>query len=98
LDLTQLARYHVVFVYTRFLVGIRFCKLQNVTSNLSTPSCDINKTQTDNKKCHVNGYHVLQIYSEMIGNVMTDARSSGKYYHCKLLHLYRSNFICQKEP
>ncbi|XP_020259124.1 pyrophosphate--fructose 6-phosphate 1-phosphotransferase subunit beta-like [Asparagus officinalis] len=24
---------------------------------------------------------VLQIYSEMIGNVMTDARSTGKYYH-----------------
>ena len=25
----------------------------------------------------------MQIYSEMIGNVMTDARSTGKYYHCK---------------
>jgi pyrophosphate--fructose-6-phosphate 1-phosphotransferase len=26
--------------------------------------------------------HLLfQIYSEMIGNVMTDARSTGKYYH-----------------
>lgn len=25
----------------------------------------------------------LQIYAEMIGNVMTDARSTGKYYHCK---------------
>ncbi|RWW56259.1 hypothetical protein BHE74_00037037 [Ensete ventricosum] len=24
-----------------------------------------------------------RIYSEMIGNVMTDARSTGKYYHCK---------------
>ena len=26
----------------------------------------------------------IQIFSEMIGNVMTDARSTGKYYHCKL--------------
>ncbi|RRT48484.1 hypothetical protein BHE74_00053560, partial [Ensete ventricosum] len=26
-----------------------------------------------------------QIYSEMIGNVMTDARSTGKYYHCELI-------------
>ena len=25
----------------------------------------------------------IQIYSEMIGNVMVDARSTGKYYHCK---------------
>ncbi|XP_052291257.1 pyrophosphate--fructose 6-phosphate 1-phosphotransferase subunit beta 1-like [Citrus sinensis] len=25
-----------------------------------------------------------KIFSEMIGNVMTDARSTGKYYHCKL--------------
>lgn len=25
----------------------------------------------------------MQIYSEMIGNVMIDARSTGKYYHCK---------------
>ena len=24
-----------------------------------------------------------QIYAEMIGNVMIDARSTGKYYHCK---------------
>lgn len=24
----------------------------------------------------------VQIYAEMIGNVMTDARSTGKYYHC----------------
>ncbi|CAN6178326.1 unnamed protein product, partial [Urochloa humidicola] len=23
-----------------------------------------------------------KIYSEMIGNVMTDARSTGEYYHC----------------
>lgn len=25
----------------------------------------------------------MQIYAEMIGNVMIDARSTGKYYHCK---------------
>lgn len=25
----------------------------------------------------------MQIYAEMIGNVMVDARSTGKYYHCK---------------
>lgn len=25
----------------------------------------------------------MQLYSEMIGNLMTDARSTGKYYHCK---------------
>lgn len=29
----------------------------------------------------------LQIYAEMIGNVMIDARSTGKYYHCKYLRL-----------
>jgi hypothetical protein len=29
--------------------------------------------------------HLFQIYSEMIGNVMTDARSTGKYYHCKFI-------------
>jgi len=38
-------------------------------------------------------YYVLQIYSEMIGNVTTDARSSGKYYHCKLVHLYGFGII-----
>lgn len=26
---------------------------------------------------------IWQIYAEMIGNVMIDARSTGKYYHCK---------------
>nr|VDC60615.1 unnamed protein product [Brassica rapa] len=26
-----------------------------------------------------------KIYSEMIGNVMIDARSTGKYYHCKFI-------------
>jgi len=32
--------------------------------------------------------HLLfQIYSEMIGNVMTDARSTGKYYHCKFISI-----------
>ncbi|CAO2039170.1 unnamed protein product [Urochloa humidicola] len=29
-----------------------------------------------------------KIYSEMIGNVMTDARSTGEYYRCELLGLY----------
>lgn len=28
---------------------------------------------------------LMQIYSEQIGNVMVDARSTGKYYHCKYL-------------
>ncbi|KAJ6333775.1 hypothetical protein OIU77_009623 [Salix suchowensis] len=27
-----------------------------------------------------------KIYAEMIGNVMVDARSTGKYYHCKFVH------------
>jgi hypothetical protein len=25
----------------------------------------------------------MQIYCEMIGNIMLDAKSAGKYYHCK---------------
>lgn len=28
-----------------------------------------------------------QIYAEMIGNVMIDARSTGKYYHCKYINI-----------
>jgi len=32
----------------------------------------------------------MQIYSEMIGNVMIDARSTGKYYHCKYTKLRNS--------
>ncbi|MBA0748629.1 hypothetical protein Gogos_002621, partial [Gossypium gossypioides] len=30
-----------------------------------------------------------KIYAEMIGNVMIDARSTGKYYHCKCFKLVR---------
>lgn len=33
-------------------------------------------------KLHMSIYK-FQIYAEMIGNVMVDARSTGKYYHCK---------------
>ncbi|MQM10078.1 hypothetical protein Taro_042967, partial [Colocasia esculenta] len=38
------------------------------------------------EKAQVNNLHqegFKWIYSEMIGNVMIDARSTGKYYHCK---------------
>jgi hypothetical protein len=40
--------------------------------------------------CHDNPnlFSTFQIYSEMIGNVMTDARSTGKYYHCKFLYQF----------
>lgn len=34
----------------------------------------------------------MQLYSEMIGNVMTDARSTGKYYHCKCSGCKRIKF------
>lgn len=30
---------------------------------------------------------IWQIYAEMIGNVMIDARSTGKYYHCKYINI-----------
>lgn len=33
----------------------------------------------------------MQLYSEMIGNVMMDARSTGKYYHCKCSGCIRTN-------
>lgn len=33
----------------------------------------------------------VQLYSEMIGNVMMDARSTGKYYHCKCSGCIRKN-------
>lgn len=32
-----------------------------------------------------------QIYAEMIGNVMIDARSTGKYYHCKYINIQVKN-------
>ena len=35
------------------------------------------------KEAYYNILLLMQIYSEMIGNVMIDARSTGKYYHCK---------------
>jgi len=35
----------------------------------------------------------MQIYSEMIGNLMVDARSTGKYYHCKCTFPTHSNFL-----
>lgn len=38
---------------------------------------------------------LVQIYAEMIGNVMVDARSTGKYYHCKCT---TSCYIHRKEP
>ncbi|KAK6919013.1 Pentatricopeptide repeat [Dillenia turbinata] len=40
----------------------------------------------------------MQIYAEMIGNVMIDARSTGKYYHCVVLpELYLNSLIDPKE-
>jgi hypothetical protein len=33
----------------------------------------------------------MQIYAEMIGNVMIDARSTGKYYHC--MYMILENFL-----
>lgn len=35
--------------------------------------------------CKIITASIMQIYAEMIGNVMIDARSTGKYYHCKYI-------------
>jgi hypothetical protein len=38
----------------------------------------------------------MQIYSEMIGNVMTDALSTGKYYHCKCSGFAYLSILCYR--
>lgn len=45
------------------------------------------------KEAYLNILMPMQIYSEMIGNVMIDARSTGKYYHCKYW-LKRDSLSC----
>lgn len=37
----------------------------------------------------------MQIYAEMIGNVMIDARSTGKYYHCKCVICVNLLLLCE---
>ena len=60
---------------------------------LHKKSYDVDSTPRQESEClfhekkYVEGRKLhsiaMQIYSEMIGNVMIDARSTGKYYHCK---------------
>ncbi|RZS14777.1 hypothetical protein BHM03_00046515 [Ensete ventricosum] len=71
--------------------GIMKCKYVELTPNFIYPY----RNQVPFLiPCYFGGFDMIcsgrdkietpeQIYSEMIGNVMTDARSTGKYYHCK---------------
>lgn len=85
LDLILLARYSFLygtaleFIFSCRLTFYQCCKVEVVSSRIQVKrECCMHEM-----RFLIGSADVMQIYAEMIGNVMVDARSTGKYYHCK---------------